>query len=218
MTITMKTDDDTVYTLPLVSNRVASCHDANPTNSKPLPRNQITHLVIHRTDLDKLDPIANPYPIPNSLLDGVSLSSRFKNPALGTGGCIPYHFLIRIDEAYTIEQMLPLTLRGAHAIGYNYRAVGIALVGDFTRYPPPMGQYNKLVSLVSTLLPINGGLLVAGHTDLPGAAADPGKVCPGPFLPVKQVTNEAAMRLPSDYPVWATAQTDYVLAKAGIVP
>lgn len=217
MTITMRTDDDLVCSLPLVSNRVAFCHDANPANAKPLPRTQITHLVIHRTDLDKLDPEANPYPIPNNLLDGVALASRFKHQGLGTAGCVPYHFLIRLNDAYTIEQMLPLSIRGAHAIGYNWRSIGVALVGDFTKYAPAPGQYDRLVSLVATLLPINGGLLVGGHTDLPGAAGDARKVCPGPFLPIGPIKTSAEMKLPPDYQVWGQGQIDFVIAKAGIV-
>ena len=186
-------------------NRTLVCRQHNANNKKVLPTAAVTHIVIHRTDLCVFDPVANPHPVPNALLDGPALAERFCNVALGCGGCIPYHFLIRVNApTWTVEQLLPLSIRGAHAIGYNYRSWGIAVLGDFRRAAPPVGQYDALVQLVALLLPAvrPDGLIVAGHTDLPGAAANSKKVCPGSFLPAAKVRADAVATLPPGWTTW----------------
>lgn len=216
MTVTMRTDGPEVA--PFVVDRTAECRAANPNNTAILLRLAISHLVVHRTDLDTLDPEANPDPVPNDQLDGPALALRFANPRLGTAGRIPYHFLLRADEpTWTLEQMLPLSARGAHAIGYNWRAIGVAAVGDFRRYPPQPGAYDKLVRLCGLLIPINGGLLTVGHTDLPGAAADTTKVCPGSYLPVKPLAAQALASLPEGWMGWTEGAVTARLTLAGIV-
>jgi len=202
---------------PLIVNRISDCRLANANNSTVLSYFALTHLVIHRTDLDTLDPVANPHPVTNDNLDGPALAGRFADPALGTGKLIPYHFLLRADTPHwTLEQILPLSLRGAHAIGYNYRSIGIAAVGDFRRYAPPLDQYAKLVKLVAALVVINKGLIVAGHSDLPGAVGDSKKICPGAYLPVSVLAGQALTSLPTNCMKWTNTEAQGWLVSAGV--
>ena len=204
----------------IVSNRVSECRNKN---KKVLPRAAVRYLVIHRTDLNTFDPFTNPRPVPDDKLDGPALAKRFQDapaahPAgLGTGGLTPYHFLIRANAPlYTVEQILPLTLRGAHTIGFNWQSWGIALVGDFRKASPPPTQYVNLVSLVAMLLPTNGGLQVMGHTDAPDTSVDPGKRCPGVGLSTAQITADTIGLLPAEWTSWGQDQIDLALLAAGI--
>jgi hypothetical protein len=217
MMITQTTECGPVGPAPLVVNRVAECHAVNANNRRVLPFGSLAYAVFHRADLDRLDPVANPYPIQNEDLDGPGLACSFLNAGLGTGGCIPYTFLLRANPGvWTLEQLLPLSICGAHAIGYNARSIGIATVGDFRKAPPAAGQYDKLVQLATLLLPINGGLDPVGHTDLPDASADPNKVCPGAFLPVKVIAASALAALPTNWKMWSRDEVTSRLLAAGI--
>lgn len=198
-----------------IHNRITACQNAN---QKVLPQAAVKMLVLHRTDLHVFDPVANPHPIPDDLLDGPALAARFKNKGLGTGGITPYHFLIRANTPeFAVEQILPLSLRGAHAAGYNWQSYGIACVGDFRKSPVPEGMWLNLCELMSLLIPINGGLDAAGHSDLPGACpSDPNKVCPGTHLSPKLAAAQAMNGLPPDWRVWTSDDVNARLLAAGI--
>ena len=203
------------FDLPTVVNRIIACRN---TNCKILPYAALKFVILHRTDLCTLDLQANPHPIENGLLDGPELAERFKNRNLGTAGLTPYHFLIRAnDPDFTIEQLIPITLRGAHAIGYNWRSLAVACVGDFRTNYIPHKMWNSLCELLALLIPINGGLDVVGHTDLPGAAADPNKVCPGQHLSPVSAKAQALSILPIDYASWNQGAIDHRLIQAGIL-
>ena len=155
------------------------------TANKPLSYDAIKYLIIHRTDLED-KATGNDNPIANNLLTGTELVSRFKNPLLGTCGLIPYHFLIRYPYGQ-VEQLLPLSRRGAHAIGYNYQSIGVAVVGRLDLGPASNDQYMTLVMICADLARINKGLIIVGHTDLPGASADKNKHCPGKYLDISKL-------------------------------
>lgn len=217
MVVTMRTDGVPDARTLFVINRIAECRAVNKNNGKILPHSVLSHLVIHRTDLDTLDPLTNPDPIANALLDGPALALRFNNKGLGTGGLIPYHFLLRADApTWTLEQLLPISIRGAHAVGFNWRGLGVAAVGDFRKYAPPAGQYAKLVQLTALLIVIQKGLITAGHTDLAGASIDSGKVCPGAYLPVKVLAATALATLPTNWKQWPADEVNARLIAAGI--
>jgi len=167
-----------------INNVIAQCANKNGRLLDPA---QIRYLVIHHCSLSKKAP-GNDNPIPDDKLTGPLLAKAFKDLRLGTTGCTPYHFLI----TYTgIDQLLQLSVRGAHARAWNDRSIGIAVVADEdNKVPPLQSQRDNLIALLRVLYPINGGLEIVGHTQLAGASADPHKVCPGPLLNPDQLSAE----------------------------
>ena len=70
---------------------------------------------------------------------------------------------------------------GAHARGANARSTGIAVIGDFSRQPPPEAALAALVRLLAWKLSVHGlsarGDTIVGHrevgeTQCPGSALD----------------------------------------------
>ena len=54
---------------------------------------------------------------------------------------VGYHALVeRIGSRYFTILGRPWNMDGAHTIGHNSQALGICLVGDFTKTPPPDDQ------------------------------------------------------------------------------
>lgn len=143
---------------------------------------QVKYLVIHRLHLRRLG-------ILDKDLDGAKIIEAFKNPKMKTKGRPPYHAVVKQDAG--VEQMLPLAVKGAHAVGYNWQSWGIAVVGDFTKEKPVEGQTEALLEVCRVLAVANSGLEIVGHTELPGASDDPNKVCPGEFLPLPWVRGGA---------------------------
>jgi hypothetical protein len=180
----------------MIKNQLASCYDGH---GKPMQWSDIQFLVVHRTDLAQLGP-DNPNPIPDEQLNGPELCQRFHDAplqaprGLGTGGRPPYHFLVCHDGH--VEQCLPLYVRGAHAVGYNWRSIAVAVVGRCDRTELRPGQWSALVDLCLKLAPINGGLDIVGHTALPGGSGDPNKRCPGKFCDPYIVEMDVARKLP----------------------
>jgi hypothetical protein len=113
---------------------------------------------------------------------------------------VPYHVLILDDELGTAEQLIPLSVRGTHASGYNRMSWAIAVVCEGRA--PSVPQRARLVRVMSALSPANGGLTWAGHCALPGASADPNKSCPGPWIDAATLAGEARSTLPADWRTW----------------
>ena len=141
----------------LVVNKIA---ESNALNNRVLVRESLLYLFVHETSLCIPGP-DNPEPIQCEDLDGVSLARVFKTmpkpwpDGLGTGGLCPYTFLIRKDKSATVEQMLPLFIRGAHAQKYNPVSISVAVVGHFNKEQVLDEQLNKLIQLCVALYPIN---------------------------------------------------------------
>lgn len=112
-----------------------------------------------------------------------------------TGGKFPYHLWLPTGPAGTAFQMLPLDVKGSHAVGYNRRSIGIALAGDFTEHPPTSSQLRTLETLCTVLSFWRGSLKIIGHTDDPRATRVEDKVCPGEHLSVKDLSNAVSERL-----------------------
>lgn len=137
--------------------------------------------MVHRIDFEEKG-TDNPDPVPNELLDGPALLKRI-TPILKTGRA--YHALIRADENGTVEQLIPLSRRGAHAYQHNYEAIGVAVVGDFRKSPMPPEQHASLMWVCAGLGLLNSEIEIVRHDGVPGASADPDKVCPGHFIDVE---------------------------------
>jgi len=70
---------------------------------------------------------------------------------------IGYHFGIeRVGNTYEIIMGRMPTEPGAHCrqSGMNYKSLGICLIGNFDKAPPPLGQWRKAVQLVRALVQV----------------------------------------------------------------
>lgn len=173
-----------------VVNRVGECYDGK---GKPILFIDLAFVVIHRLSLAHKTE-ENPNPVPDASLDAMDIVEIFKNHGMGTGGRPPYHIIIRRDPLGTIEQILPIMVQGAHAIGYNSRSIAVAVIGNSDERPPTSEQHAGLVKVCQTLCRLNHGLQLVGHTDLPGApSGDPSKKCPGQYLPLGPVIARACV-------------------------
>ncbi len=197
---------------PLVRSRVLECY--KPGSGRPLDRSQVRYLMVHHTSLSKYGD-DNPHPIPDALIDAPALCGRFSNPALGTGGRPPYHGLTLLDGRN--EQCLPLSIRGAHAIGCNGASVAWAVVGETA--PANSVQLEALADVCAVLLPWLGlgALSIVGHTDLPGTSRDPAKKCPRPTIDVPQLRLLVADRLPSGWQAASSQEAEDRVVGAGLV-
>jgi len=198
-----------------IINKTKEC-GANP--NRLLLRKNITHLFIHRISLANYDP-ANPNPVKDEFLDGVGLADRFKaTEALGTAKQVPYHFLAtKNNPTYSIEQLIPLSIKGCHAGDWNWRSIAVAVCGDFRRNPPANPQYENLINLISLIAPMNGGLEVVGHTDVPSAHLDPNKVCPGHYLNAKIALAKAILIMPEKWREIPEDEVNKRMIEAGII-
>jgi hypothetical protein len=177
----------------------------------------IQFLVIHRLSLAR-EAKGNPSPVPDDVLAGANVVDAFGDRGLGTGGATPYHALIRRNG--TLDQMLRLSTRGAHATDvraepewYNWRSVAVAIAGNTDESPPTQGQTDTLIRVVSELLPLCGELV--GHTDLPGASRDPHKRCPGRLIYLEDVQRVAVSRLPAGWKHWSRSEAKRSAAASG---
>lgn len=103
----------------------------------------------------------------------------------------PYHGII--DSQGVLTQTLPLDVRGAHAAGWNYRALGIGVIGNFRGPddPGPAGERPteaQLQRLRRVLRDLMFGILPLGRVlshDVANQRRErplPAKGCPGQHL------------------------------------
>ena len=155
---------------------------SNYIQGKPLPKRDLTRIkgiIVHRIDVGE---------------DGNEIAKAFsdtKKYAAGayTNGNIPYTFII--TKQGEVHQLRPISEITQHARIYNTEYVGIAIVGDFTKYAPTEAQW---ISLVKVCVLLNEGLgynlIITGHSHLKNASTDLNKKCPGPFLSLDKLRIE----------------------------
>jgi hypothetical protein len=197
---------------PSIRNRIAeSCIASDIAEGRRIAPGAVRWVVVHRTSLSRRGP-DNPNPIADQDLDGPGLTNRFRlSPAappngLGTGGRPPYHLLVRTDAV--VEQVLPLEVRGAHAVGINAESWAVAIAGDGR--PCSAEQLRTAAALCALLVPVSGAELV-GHTDLAGASRDSSKRCPWPVVDVTQLRAMVRDWLPTG---WQTWRREFALERA----
>lgn len=176
--------------MPGVANRISECLRGM---GLPMGRDHVDLLVVHRISLANVG-------IDDDDLDGPKLANAFAtNEELKptTGGRVPYHLLIKPDGL--IEQMLPLSIRGTHAKGYNWRSWGVACVGDFRQRPPAGPQTRALTKLLARLVVLTSDARIVGHTQLDGASADVNKICPGSYLLLPSIVKQVVEELPAAF-------------------
>jgi N-acetyl-anhydromuramyl-L-alanine amidase AmpD len=86
---------------------------------------------------------------------------------------VGYHYLITPDgrvHAGRDESRI-----GAHVKGYNAESIGVALIGNFEKYPPSPQQWDSLLTLLAQLT-ARYNARVAWHSQLGRTA------CPGRYL------------------------------------
>lgn len=192
----------------MILDRTAECA---ATNKRLVGLGHLRYVVIHHTSLSH-GGRDNPHPIADADLDGPALAKTFRErpdmppDGLGTGGWCPYHVLI--SPTGRRELLMPLSTAGAHAVGYNHKSIGVALIGDFAKHPPPLPQLRAAAKTCAELVIINKGLAIGGHTTtFQNTSRDPDKVCPGPLLSIKELTARVVQLLP---PNWRTHTEDEV--------
>jgi len=105
---------------------------------------------------------------------------------------MPYHFCVWAPHhpgGARVEQGLPLHHRGCHAMSWNDRSIGIAIMCDrdpFVVNAPTATQWGLVCDLVEALWRCSGELTrLDGHVPLNGidglvSTGHPEKICPGP--------------------------------------
>lgn len=106
---------------------------------------------------------------------------------------IPYHYIIGNGNGLKMGEVTSdwrgkCNIWGAHVSAsnrdYNFRGIGICLIGNFENTNVPDAQYASLVNLTGKLMRKYGILPenVQGHGYLKGEATK----CPGKYFPVKK--------------------------------
>lgn len=198
-------------TAPLVVyDRVAECY--KPGSRPAMARSAVRLLVVHHTSLSQ-GGADNPHPVPDEHIDGPALAARFvANAGLGTGQCVPYHGLTLWSGRN--EQMLPLSVRGAHALGVNGVSWAWAIVGE--ERPASFEQLSALADVCAVLSVLGGGLELMGHADVPGGSRDAQKTCPRPTVDMDQLRALVRDRMPSGWRLWSTPQAEDYAVSAGL--
>jgi hypothetical protein len=175
-------------------------------------------IVVHKTSLSAAGS-DNPHPVTDEALDGVSLVRTFASrplpppDGLGTCGLAPYHLLVRSDA--TVEQMLPLSLSGAHARAFNAKSWAIAYVGERpTVYQVRAVERCCALLVLASVVVAGMPARIVGHTSLPGASASASKVCPHEALALARLVDAVKGRL-EDVHAWrGDRERDAVLVRA----
>jgi N-acetyl-anhydromuramyl-L-alanine amidase AmpD len=117
-----------------------------------------------------------------------------------------YHFIVQRDGK--VIDNLPVDEKGAHALEYNSKTIGIAIYGDFAALEP--GKYHKptpeqiaaCITLMQKLNKMYGGKLwAAGHSQLglKGTSVPlkltPGHTCPGENFPLASVILKSGCKI-----------------------
>ena len=124
-------------------------------NNKTNKLENILYIVAHRISLDS--PELKTYMVPDNRLRAFHIVYTFVDCEILkpiTGGSIPYHVLLKPDGS--VEQIMPLSEKGAHARGYNNKSIGLAVVGhldDRMATPEQFAQFGNVVASIRVLVP-----------------------------------------------------------------
>lgn len=118
---------------------------------------------------------------------------------------LEYHFLVNRDG--TVKEMVPVAMKGAHAVTYNANTVSIAVFGDFASAEPGVNQfptYQQVITVIDLCRQLNkmygGKLWCAGHSQLGTkgttvpAKLTLGHTCPGEYFPLAEVILRSGLR------------------------
>lgn len=147
---------------------------------------KITHILVHRCeDGDNAEQIAK----------------FFRDNPKWTGGAMGYHIVItpsgEIEQAVAFDRRAP-GARAANGVGIQVALARLTLTSKATE-----AQEVALVDVCIDLCEYIGfkRAVICGHTDYPGASADPTKVCPGPGIDLNMIREHTmawACSMPTD--------------------
>jgi hypothetical protein len=172
------------------------CDDGKPT---PRVVADIEGFAVHRIWFDDwpADRDASPIEIARRFIDDPGVAKY-------TGGEVAYTFLV--DHEGLWWQCLRLSDVGKHARRWSVPHIGVGVIGDFRKHPPPPAQRMSLMDGLAELCPALGinplamALIgnvsvprIAGHDELPGGSADAAKRCPGQYLSMRDLRRDVAM-------------------------
>lgn len=102
---------------------------------------------------------------------------------------VGYHFVVAPDG--TVCEGRPVDVEGAHCVGWNTKAIGIALFGRFDIVPVGEQQIQGLVDLCEHLQKARGVEILLGHRDRAVTK------CPGAYAywELEKIRQKLAMRL-----------------------
>ncbi len=152
---------------------------------KAREQTEITGVIVHRIEVSQEDASYGDTP--------AEVARFFREHPIGvraTGGDMPYPILI--DREGNVTQTVPLRFVTPHAKAHNPRTVGVGVIGDFRKAPPPPRQRAAAIAVCAALLERFGLNVetISGHDELQGGSNDPDKICPGPGLAPDDVRNE----------------------------
>ena len=106
---------------------------------------------------------------------------------------IAYHFgLERVNDALQVMIGRPLSIVGAHAVGFNHTHIGVCIVGDFDKAPPAEDVWESAVKLVRNVMYVFklSHTCVLGHRETFSIRNVPvEKTCPGSKFEMKNFQN-----------------------------
>lgn len=178
----------------MIVNRIKECAEAMP--GKQYERRLVTDIdtvLVHRIDPEEMGRNLGI----SIEMSSVGLSAAFTDPRTKIGK-MAYSILVKPDGV--VEQALPLSYVSPHGKRWNFRAVGVAFMGNFTHEEPTDMQVTAgkwvLRLLVQAFCPPSFTVMdkdgkiypcLMGHTEAPGSFGDPTKVCPGQYLPMDEL-------------------------------
>ncbi len=155
-----------------VVDRIAECDDGRHQEVLPEAR---THIALHRFGGPTL-----PY-----VHDAAGIARFYRAHPSYTGGQMPYSVVIYQTREYgpiMVEQALPISEVGPHALRWSDEAIGVAVLGDFRKAKPSFELWNVTVDICAALafwVNDNVSEILRGHSELPHGSSDPDKDCPG---------------------------------------
>ena len=182
------------------------------------PRRKIVSVrwtVVHRLSL-ATETQANPHPVEDDILCGRHIYKAFDSKAMGTGGLVPYHFLLRSDNV--LEQLLPLSAIAQHAAGYNGQSVGFAIAGNYDIHHMPQWMHDSAVEALSTIALLSKRMLIMGHCpELTISQKDPDKRCPGKFVDMSMLRHNVELAKPDGWRGWTDEERLQFIEAKGLV-
>ena len=106
----------------------------------------------------------------------------WSNKKYGTGGRVPYHYLIKKDGL--IWHLIPHDKIGPAASPKNTVSINVAIERDMRKFAPTRAQWRSAKFLARNLF-IGGAVAVGGHSEI--APKKDGSECPGKKLDLAQL-------------------------------